>query len=106
MTEMKQHGIKFALDDFGTGLSSLTYLKQFPVDYLKIDGSFIKDIVNAPIDRSLVEAINKMAHTLELEAIAEYVESKEIFDLLSEMKVDYVQGYYIDRPSQVIIPAE
>ena len=106
MTEMKQHGIKFALDDFGTGLSSLTYLKQFPVDYLKIDGSFIKDIVNAPIDRSLVEAINKMAHTLELETIAEYVESKEIFDLLSEMKVDYVQGYYIDRPSQVIIPAE
>ncbi|PWQ98413.1 EAL domain-containing protein [Leucothrix arctica] len=103
MAEMKKLGIKFALDDFGTGLSSLTYLKQFPVDYLKIDGSFIKDIVQDPIDRTLVEAINQMAHTMKIQTIAEYVESEEILELLHEMKVDYAQGYYIERPNQVIV---
>ncbi|RVU84133.1 EAL domain-containing protein [Leucothrix sargassi] len=101
MREMRKLGIKFALDDFGTGLSSLTYLKEFPVDYLKIDGSFIKDIVNDPVDRSLVDAINQMAHTLGLRTIAEYVESEEIFDLLKTMKIDYAQGYFIQKPIRV-----
>jgi Amt family ammonium transporter len=101
MVEMKRIGIKFALDDFGTGLSSLTYLKQFPVDYLKIDGSFIKDIVSDQIDRTLVDAINKMAHTMGLKTVAEYVESEEILKLLDTMNIDYAQGYYIQKPTQV-----
>lgn len=101
MLEMKSIGIKFALDDFGTGLSSLTYLKQFPVDYLKIDGSFIKDIVTDPIDRTLVDAINQMAHTMGLKTVAEYVESEEILNLLKTMNVDYAQGYFIQKPTKV-----
>jgi diguanylate cyclase (GGDEF)-like protein len=101
MLEMKQLGIKFALDDFGTGLSSLTYLKDFPVDYLKIDGSFIKDIVTDSIDRSLVCSINQMAHTLGIKTIAEYVESEAIFDLLKSMNIDYAQGYYVQKPVPV-----
>lgn len=96
--DMKRSGVRFALDDFGTGLSSLTYLKEFPVDYLKIDGSFIKDIVTNSIDRSLVDSINQMAQNLGMKTIAEYVESKEIFDLLGSMNIDYAQGYYIQKP--------
>ncbi|WP_158278932.1 EAL domain-containing protein [Leucothrix arctica] len=99
--EMRALNVKFALDDFGTGLSSLTYLKDFPVDYLKIDGSFIKDIVTDSTDRSLVDAINQMAHTLGLKTIAEYVESKEIFNMLDTMKIDYAQGYFIQEPRLV-----
>ena len=98
---MKTLGIRFALDDFGTGLSSLTYLKQFPVDYLKIDGSFISDIQTNAIDRTLVDAVNKMAHTMGLKTVAEYVESAEIFDILKKLNVDYSQGYFIGKPKEV-----
>lgn len=103
MMEMKCLGIKFALDDFGTGLSSLTYLKEFPVDYLKIDGSFIKDILTDSVDRTLVDAINQIAHTMGLQTVAEYVESEEILDLLVSMKIDYAQGYFIQKPTKVAI---
>lgn len=103
MKEMKNLNVKFALDDFGTGLSSLTYLKEFPVDYLKIDGSFIKDIVTDSVDRTLVEAINDMAHTMGLKTVAEYVESKEILHLLSILDIDYAQGYYIQKPTEVVL---
>ena len=106
MSGMKELGVKFALDDFGTGLSSLTYLKQFPVDYLKIDGSFIKDIMTDDIDRTLVDAINQMAHTMGLKTIAEYVESKEIFSLLGTINIDYAQGYYIQKPTLVDSPSQ
>jgi EAL domain-containing protein (putative c-di-GMP-specific phosphodiesterase class I) len=101
MKEMKRLKIKFALDDFGTGLSSLTYLKQFPVDYLKIDGSFIKDILTDKVDKTLVESINDMAHSMGLKTVAEYVESKEILNMLELMQVDYAQGYYIQKPTKV-----
>ena len=101
MKEMKRLNIKFALDDFGTGLSSLTYLKQFPVDYLKIDGGFIKDIVTDSVDRTLVKAINDMAHTMGLKTVAEYVESKEILTMLNVMNIDYAQGYFIQKPTEV-----
>lgn len=98
MDKMKKLGVRFALDDFGTGLSSLTYLKQLPVDYLKIDGAFIQDIGDDSIDRTLVEAINQMAHTMGLKTIAENVESEDILKIVSEIKVDYVQGYHIHKP--------
>ena len=99
MYSLKSRGVRFALDDFGTGLSSLTYLKQFPVDYLKIDGSFVKDILTNPVDRKLVTAINQLAHTLNIKTIAEYVESEEILELLAVLGVDYAQGYYINKPT-------
>ena len=102
MKEMKKLNVKFALDDFGTGLSSLTYLKEFPVDYLKIDGSFIKDILTDSVDRTLVEAINDLAHTMGLKTVAEYVESKEILNLLNIIDVDYAQGYFIQKPTEVV----
>lgn len=102
MKELKSMGIRFALDDFGTGLSSLTYLKQFPVDYLKIDGSFVADITKDTTNKTLVDAINKMAHAMDLKTVAEYVESQEILDMLQELNVDYAQGYLLGQPTQVL----
>ncbi|MFK5949253.1 MAG: EAL domain-containing protein [Methylococcales bacterium] len=95
---MKLLGCKFALDDFGSGLSSFAYLKSLPVDYLKIDGSFVKNIINDPMDKTIVEAINSVAHKAGMKTIAEYVESIEIQQCLREMGVDYAQGYAIDKP--------
>ncbi|WP_110601163.1 ammonium transporter [Salinicola lusitanus] len=95
---LKQWGCRFALDDFGAGLSSFAYLKQLPVDYLKIDGAFIKDIDTDPINRAMVEAINTVGHTVGLKTIAEFVETPEIMAQLSQLGVDFAQGYLIDRP--------
>ena len=98
ISDMKSLGCLFALDDFGSGLSSFTYLKHFPVDYLKIDGSFVRDIVNDPTDHAMVAAINQVGHVLGVKTIAEFVESDAIMDSLKTMNVDYVQGYGIGRP--------
>ncbi len=95
---MKEIGCKFALDDFGSGLSSFAYIKHFPVDYLKIDGSFVKDIIDDPTDKVMVNAINQMAHVLGMETIAEFVENDEILHELQEIGVDMVQGFGIGKP--------
>ncbi len=95
---IKLLGCKFALDDFGSGLSSFSYLKSLPVDYLKIDGLFVKNIIKDPIDKTIVEAINSVAHKAGIKTIAEYVESVEIQQCLLEIGVDYAQGYAIDKP--------
>jgi Amt family ammonium transporter len=96
--EMKSLGCQFSLDDFGSGLSSFGYLKNLNVDYLKIDGSFIKDIDKDSTDRAMVQSINSIGHVMGLKTIAEFVESEEIINILSEIGIDYAQGYYIDRP--------
>ncbi len=96
--EIKQFGCKFSLDDFGTGYSSYSYLKSLDVDYLKIDGSFIKDIANSPTDVVMVNSMNEIAHSLELETIAEYVENMNIHAILKEIGVDYAQGYGVHKP--------
>jgi diguanylate cyclase (GGDEF)-like protein len=96
--EIKQFGCKFSLDDFGTGYSSYSYLKSLDVDYLKIDGSFIKDIANSPTDVVMVNSMNEIAHSLELETIAEYVENMKIHAILKEIGVDYAQGWGIHKP--------
>ena len=81
-----------------SGVSSFGYLKQLPVDYLKIDGSFVKDMVTDPIDASMVSAINEIAHRMGKETIAEFVEDENILNSLQEMGVDYAQGYGIAKP--------
>jgi EAL domain-containing protein (putative c-di-GMP-specific phosphodiesterase class I) len=99
ISEMKKLGCRFALDDFGSGLSSFAYLKNFPVDYLKIDGSFIRDIVSDPADYAMVAAINQVGHALGIETIAEFVDSEAIITILRELGVDYIQGYAVDTPA-------
>ena len=98
MKELKTLGCKFALDDFGSGLSSFGYLKSLPVDYLKIDGAFIKDLDTNTVDRAMVESINTIGHVMGLKTIAEFVENESILEILKEIDLDYVQGYYIARP--------
>ncbi|BCX81313.1 ammonium transporter, Amt family [Methylomarinovum caldicuralii] len=91
-------GCCFALDDFGTGMSSFGYLKHMPVDFLKIDGSFIKDLVRDPIDYALVKTINEVGHIMGKRTIAEFVEDDEILQRLREIGVDFAQGYGIGKP--------
>jgi diguanylate cyclase (GGDEF)-like protein len=98
MRELKQDGCTFSLDDFGSGLSSFAYLKNMPVDYLKIDGGFVKDIVDDPIDRAMVSAINQVGQIMGIKTIAEFVENDEILSALKVINVDYVQGYGIEKP--------
>ncbi len=99
MQRLKKHGCSFALDDFGSGLSSFAYLKTLPVDFVKIDGLFVKDILSDPVDRAMVKAIIEMTHAMGKLAIAEFVENDEILHELIGLGVDYVQGYGIARPA-------
>lgn len=96
--EIKQFNCKFSLDDFGSGYSSYSYLKSLDVDYLKIDGIFVKDITNNDTDIAIVKSMNEIAHSLGLKTIAEYVENDKINELLKEIGVDYAQGYGIQKP--------
>ncbi|MEG3979130.1 EAL domain-containing protein, partial [Microcoleus sp. herbarium8] len=96
--KLKELGCKFALDDFGSGMSSFAYLKSLPVDYIKIDGNFIKNITDNPIDIAMVEAITKIAHVMGIKTIAEYVENQAIMDKIKELGVDYAQGYFFGKP--------
>ena len=95
---IRAEGCRFALDDFGAGLSSFAYLKTLPVDYLKIDGAFVRDIVRDPMDRAIVEAIHRIGHTVGLKTVAEYVEEDGILSELIHLGVDYAQGNGLHRP--------
>ena len=95
---VKELGCEFSLDDFGTGLSSYAYLKNLPVDYIKIDGVFIKDIVNNTADQAMVKSINEIGHVLGMKTVAEYVENKDIVEVLKEIGVDYAQGFGVEKP--------
>ena len=99
LTQLQKLGCYTALDDFGSGLSSFAYLKNLPINYLKIDGMFVKKIADDEVARVMVEAINSIGHTMNLKTIAEFVENEKISDLLKDMGVDYAQGYYYDKPS-------
>ncbi len=98
---LKELGCKFALDDFGTGLSSFGYLKHFPVDFLKIDGSFVKEILHDPIDREMVRSINEIGHLTGKQTIAEFAENAEIITMLKGMGIDYAQGYGVSEPQRI-----
>jgi diguanylate cyclase (GGDEF)-like protein/PAS domain S-box-containing protein len=99
---LKEIGCRFALDDFGTGLSSFGYLKHFPVDYLKIDGSFVKEILHDPIDREMVRSINEIGHLTGKQTIAEFAENAEIITMLRGMGIDFAQGYGVSEPKRLM----
>ena len=96
--ELRALGCRFSLDDFGAGMSSFAYLKHLPVDYLKIDGGFVKDMADDPIDRAMVEAINNVGHVMGKQTIAEFVDGERIIAALREIGVDYAQGYGVAKP--------
>ena len=101
ITAMKDLGVKFALDDFGSGVSSFGYLKNLSVDYLKIDGSLIKAILNEDYDRAIVNSINEIAHLMGIKTIAEFVENERILKRLNEINIDYAQGYVTGKPMAI-----
>jgi diguanylate cyclase (GGDEF)-like protein/PAS domain S-box-containing protein len=92
-------GSRIALDDFGSGLSSFAYLKALPVDYLKIDGTFVRDIARDAIDRSIVRSIREVGQVMGKETIAEFVESEDVVEVLRELEVDYAQGFWLGHPA-------
>jgi len=98
INQLRAQGSSFSLDDFGSGLSSFAYLKNLPVDYLKIDGLFVKDILDDKVDLAMVKSINEVGHVMGKKTIAEFVENKQIFDVLHDLGVDYAQGYGIAKP--------
>ena len=98
ITSLKTLGCRFSLDDFGSGVSSFTYLKNLPVDYLKIDGSFVVDMAGDRINTAMVESINQIGHLMGIKTIAESVENDQTLLALRSLGVDYVQGYHLGRP--------
>lgn len=101
--DIKEQGCHFALDDFGSGLSSFTYLKNIPVDFLKIDGSFVRNMLYDEMDEAFVVAINQLGHVANLKTIAEFVENEQTLAMLKEIGVDYAQGYGIHLPESINI---
>jgi EAL domain-containing protein (putative c-di-GMP-specific phosphodiesterase class I) len=99
MQKMKSSGCQFALDDFGTGISSFSYLKMFPFDFVKIDGSFIRNIRTSAVDQEMVGSVCRIAKVMGIKTIAEYVEDEAVLSLLRELGVDYAQGYGISEPA-------
>ena len=100
MEHLRSRGCRFSLDDFGTGFSSFAYLKYLPVDYVKIDGTFVRDILKDPVDQAMVRSINQISHSLGKKTVAEFVESADILEQIRSIGVDYAQGYHIGKPSE------
>lgn len=98
LRQLKKLGVKLSIDDFGTGFSSLAYLKKFPIDELKIDKSFIRDILHEKYDQHIIKTIISMAHDLNMNVVAEGVESQGQFECLKNLKCDMIQGYYVSPP--------
>ncbi len=95
---LRKEGFKFAIDDFGSGFSSFMYLKHIPVDFIKIEGEFIRSILKSRMDKALVASMLALADILEIQTIAEYVENEEIFKVVRHLGVNYIQGYYVGKP--------
>ena len=106
LNELKAEGFKLAIDDFGSGFSSFHYLRRFPIDFLKIEGDFIANMLTSTKDRAVVTSIKSLAQEMGITIVAEFVESQEVLDELHRMGVHLAQGYYIGKPQRQIIPAE
>lgn len=106
MTALKKIGCRFSLDDFGSGLSSFGYLKNLPVDFLKIDGSFVKGILNDRVDRAMVDAINRVGHIIGIQTIAEFVDNDKVLEELRHIGVDFAQGYGVHQPEPLVLVAK
>ena len=104
MHDIKAEGCYFALDDFGTGLSSFAYLKTLSADYLKIDGEFVRSMIEDPMDNAIVQAIHKIGKVAGMSTIAEFVEDEAVFDLLRTVGVDFAQGFAIAPPTPLQTP--
>jgi diguanylate cyclase (GGDEF)-like protein len=102
ISNLRQQGCQFALDDFGSGLSSLNYLKKLPVDFLKIDGTFVKDMASDPLDAAMVESIQTISSKMGLKTIAEFVENPLTLERLRHLGVDYAQGNWIHQPAPLV----
>jgi Amt family ammonium transporter len=98
MEQLQELGCRFAIDDFGSGMTSFPYLRQLAVDFVKIDGTIVSDISSDPIDHTMVDTINKIAHELGMLTIAEYVESERVLDAVRDLGVDFAQGFLFERP--------
>jgi EAL domain-containing protein (putative c-di-GMP-specific phosphodiesterase class I) len=98
MHELHKLGCRFALDDFGSGLSSFAYLRSLPVNYLKIDGSFVRNIDTDQVNAAMVNAINQLGVVMGIKTIAEFVENDNVMRKLANIGVDYAQGYGVSRP--------
>jgi EAL domain-containing protein (putative c-di-GMP-specific phosphodiesterase class I) len=96
---LREMGCQFALDDFGTGYSSFSYLQKLQFDYIKIDGSFVEDLLNNPVDQKMIKLIAEVGHEAGMKTIAEYVQNAESLSLLGELGVDMAQGYFVGRPT-------
>lgn len=101
IARMRELGCRFALDDFGTGFCSFSYLRDLPVDYLKIDGSFVRDLAGSPLSEAVVRSITEIAHLLDMRAVGEHVETEEQLRRLQALQVDYAQGYVFQRPAPI-----
>ena len=101
INEMRGIGCRFSLDDFGAGQSSYAYLKRLPVDFIKIDGAFVRNITDDDVDYALVKSITEMGHFLNKKIVAEFVSSEEILEVVRDIGVDYVQGYYLGKPVMI-----
>ena len=99
ITELRELGCEFALDDFGTGYSSFSYLQQLHFDYIKIDGTFVEDLLNKPVDQKLIRLIAEIGHEAGMKTIAEYVQNAESLAVLEELGVDLAQGYFVGKPT-------
>jgi EAL domain-containing protein (putative c-di-GMP-specific phosphodiesterase class I) len=99
---LRKMGCRFALDDFGSGLSTFDYLKQLNVDYVKLDGSLVRDVATSRVSQAMVHAVNYVAHVMGMKSIAEFVESQAIMTALKKLSVDYAQGYAIGKPQPFI----
>jgi EAL domain-containing protein (putative c-di-GMP-specific phosphodiesterase class I) len=98
MHAMKKRGCTFSLDDFGTGLASFDYLRKLPIDFLKIDGIFVREMETNPNDFAFIEAIHKISSQMGVKTVAEFVENSTILKMLATIGVDYAQGYHIHKP--------
>ncbi|MFK5892585.1 MAG: EAL domain-containing protein [Pseudomonadota bacterium] len=103
MMQLRKHGFRFSLDDFGSGLSSFFYLKKLPIDYVKIDGLFVKNMDSDKVNYMMVKAITEVSHAMGKQVIAEYVENEIIRDCLNEIGVDFAQGYYYAKPELITL---